>query len=114
MGDTSHLTPCGSCPWRRGATPEAIPSYDRGKACDLSSTVGDSDDFRPIMACHLSEDGAERPCAGYIAAEGYSNLAVRLATIAGRIDLIGTEEACAGLDLYDSFAAMQGNLLDHP
>ena len=72
----------------------------------LSNTVGLGDDFRPIMACHGSPIGRERGCVGYLVVEGWSNLAVRLQVIGGRIDMAAIEKACEGIEMWDSFGEM--------
>ncbi len=102
------LTPCPSCPWWADSVGgSAIPGFDIEKARALSCTVGaGADGFRPIMACHGSPEGQESPCRGYLAVEGWSNLAVRMAAISGRIPLAEVVSACEGLDLHESFAAM--------
>jgi hypothetical protein len=69
---------------------------------NLACTVGTGDKFRQVMACHGSPDGAEEPCIGYVAVEGYSNLNVRLM----RLDWRAIDEATAELDLWPSFAEM--------
>lgn len=100
--------PCVTCPWRRSSTVGGadIPRFDIDMMRGLRNTVGDGDDFRPIMACHYSACGAETPCVGYVAQEGWSNLAVRLMALDGRIDIAAVLEACVELDLWPSFAEM--------
>lgn len=100
--------PCPTCPWRRSSTEGGfdIPGFDIEKMRGLSSTVGEGDDFRVIFACHGSACGEETPCIGYIAVEGYSNLAVRIMAARGRIDLAAIWAACEPLDLWPSFAEM--------
>lgn len=72
----------------------------------LRRTVGKEDGFRPIMACHHSKPGAERPCIGYVVVEGWRNLDVRIMAIQGRLDLPAISAATVGLDLWESFDAM--------
>jgi len=73
----------------------------------LADTVGDGDEFRPMMACHYSgEPGTEKVCVGYVAKEGWSNLAVRLMAINGKIDINAIVDACEGLDLWPDFITM--------
>ncbi|WP_018502921.1 DUF6283 family protein [Parafrankia discariae] len=102
------LTPCGTCPWRRSSTVGGadIPRFDLELMRGLVSTVGPGDDFRPIMACHHSTEGAETACRGYIAVEGFSNIRVRFANSTGRIPAAAIRDACDGLDLWPSFAEM--------
>jgi hypothetical protein len=105
--------PCKTCPWRVGSTPHDIPNFSLAKAQALSCTVGEGDEFRKIMACHGSDEGAESPCIGYIAQEGYSNLAVRVMAMRDRIDFPAIMDACEPLDLYHDFDAMLDNIEQH-
>lgn len=100
--------PCRTCPWRVSSTVGGadIPSFDIELMRGLVNTVGPDDAFRPIMACHYSPSGSEWACRGYIAVEGYSNLAVRVAAISGRIPFGRILDACKGLELWPSFADM--------
>lgn len=108
-------TPCATCPWRRGADPDDIPNFNSDKARNLRCTVGDGDRFRQVMACHHSEEGDERPCIGYVAVEGYSNLNVRMMALRGTLDLRAIADGAETLDLYDSFDEMLDNLeAPHP
>lgn len=107
----SRTTPCPSCPWRLDSDPTgaAIPSFSIEMMRNLRSTVGDGDDFRAIMACHWSTEGNEctrDACVGYLRVAGWSNLAVRVATIERRIDMPAIWVACEDLDLYGSFDEM--------
>lgn len=101
-------TPCATCPWRKSSTVGGsdIPRFDIDLMRRLRNTVGRDDAFRPIMACHGSACGAETACAGYLAVEGYRNLSVRMLALKGKVDIIGTVEACAELDLWQSFDEM--------
>ncbi|MFN2591660.1 MAG: DUF6283 family protein [Candidatus Dormibacteria bacterium] len=101
-------SPCKSCPWRRSSTVGGadIPGFNLDLMRGLSNTVGPDDDFRPIMACHYSPCGAETPCVGYVAQEGVRNLSVRVMAARGRIDFLGIQDACAGVDLWPSFGEM--------
>jgi len=90
-------------------TVDAIPRYNHEKACSLRDTVGEGDDFRPIMACHNSTEGDMIACKGYLAREGWSNLNVRLLLIKGNIPNPGkVAEACeqAGIRLHKNYAAV--------
>lgn len=100
--------PCVTCPWRRSSTVGGfdIPGFKIDKMRRLVNTVGDEDAFRPIMACHYSEEGCDRHCIGYVAVEGYSNLAVRLAAIEGKIDFRVIAEECASIEMWPDFLTM--------
>jgi len=100
--------PCPSCPWRKTSTVGGadIPGFDLDLMRGLRSTVGRGDDFRTVMACHGSTCGADTPCVGYLAQEGWSNLHVRMMAINGRVDLLAIADACEDLDLWRSFDEM--------
>lgn len=105
----SRTEPCPTCPWRKSSTVGGfdIPGFDIEKMEGLSNTVGDGDEFRPIMACHYSTGAkTDYPCVGYVAVEGWSNLNVRIAAIQGRLDLAAIGEACDALDLWPDFHSM--------
>jgi hypothetical protein len=105
MADT---TPCPTCPWRRSSTVGGtdIPNFDIDLMRGLRNTVGEGDAFRTIMACHYSECGGEKPCIGYLAQEGYSNLSVRLMAIHDEIDLRQIWKNCKSLALWPDFETM--------
>ena len=105
---TTKLIPCPTCPWRKSSTVggEDIPGFSLCKMQGLENTVGHGDAFRPIMACHYSEDGEEVPCLGYVAQEGWTNLALRMMAIRGKLDIGAVMDACAHLDLWPDFHSM--------
>lgn len=76
----------------------------------MSNTVGDGDEFRPIMACHGSPEGGDRACVGYVAKVGYTNLGVRMLAVRGEVDFRAIDTATADVDLYESFDDMLDNI----
>lgn len=106
---------CATCPWRHGADSDAIPGFDYDKAnCDLRRTDGPGDEFRPIMACHLSRDGTDRVCGGYAASESaMRNLAFRMAVIDGSIDFDAVLREAEGVDLHPDIDTMLDELGVH-
>ncbi len=105
---TMAAIPCSTCPWRKSSAVGGtdIPGFNIDLMRRLQNTVGREDDFRPIMACHGSPKGAERPCVGYLARHGYSNLAVRVGIMEGRIDMNAVMDECEDLDLWEDFETM--------
>lgn len=105
----SKTEPCPTCPWRKTSTVGGadIPNFEIGLMERLANTVGRSDDFRPIMACHYSAFAKDDyPCVGYLAVEGWSNISVRMNAIEGRIDMGAIMDACESLDLWPDFHSM--------
>lgn len=103
-----RTTPCPTCPWRKSSTVGGfdIPRFDIDLMRGLSNTVGEGDAFRPIMACHYSTCEHEETCIGYAAVEGWSNLVVRMMVIEGKLDLHAITDACADIEMWDSFGEM--------
>jgi hypothetical protein len=96
------LLPCKTCPWRVDRDATTIPRYVHDKAVDLLDSVGDGDDFRPVMSCHYHGGDEGVACKGYLAREGWSNLYVRLLLARGAIaNPTDVAEACeaAGIAL---------------
>lgn len=103
--------PCPGCPWRKGATTDAIPDFSTKMALDLVHTTGSGYGFYTIMACHHSPVGEEFSCAGYLAAEGEKNVNVWILASRGQIDLRAAQEACKDEDLHPDFVSMLMALL---
>lgn len=99
---TTKRRPCKSCPWIASNTPDMIPHYDPHKAACLAETC--RDDGTKIMACHLSAEGAEFPCAGFVVQVAGDSIGVRLAIVLGQLDFDDYE---AGPEpLHPDFEAM--------
>jgi hypothetical protein len=82
--------PCQSCPWVTTNTARDIPRFSLSKAEGLAKTCPDAkglgpDFFASIFACHLSAEGADFPCAGWLAAVGRAHPQVRLMVIDGAL-----------------------------
>lgn len=103
-----RTVPCATCPWRKSSTVGGydIPGFNICKMRGLRNTVGHDDAIRPMMACHYSPEGDERVCIGYVAREGWRNIAVRMQAITGKLDIGAVMDAAEGLDLWESFDEM--------
>jgi hypothetical protein len=86
---------CTKCPWKVTTDPHTIPNdYDEGKHCALKSTIAEPGALRhrpgglPIMACHETPVGKERPCVGWLVHQmgPGNNIALRMAVMTGHID----------------------------
>lgn len=80
---------CKSCPWKRGNRNCDIPRYDRDKHEALTSTIAEPGEVSlgagtiNVMACHLSKEGADRICVGWLDQQlgPGNNIALRLYVI---------------------------------
>lgn len=83
---------CEKCPWRKSTDPQDIPNgYSEALHRDLKSTIaepGRLGSLGPMMACHESPPGQERPCVGWLANQlgPGNNLPLRLAVMAGKVN----------------------------
>lgn len=111
-------TPCPECPWQRSAPPGkfGVERYE-----SLIGTAQQS--FGTMFACHMTQEGRESPCAGYLAVTGATSITVRLAVANKLVDLAKIESAVADGDyppMYGSYAEMavangvDPDLLDDP
>lgn len=71
---------CPECPWRRDVPPGRFPPERFRALADTCKPGG----LRPMFACHLSPEGAERACAGFVLVAGPDANSVRLAAARGR------------------------------
>lgn len=105
----SGLLPCATCPWRVDQGAKVIPRYSHEKACGLLNTVGEGDNFRPIMACHGSTESEPHACNGYLARAGWANINVRMLLIRHEIENpTAVLDACnaAGIKLHQDYRAV--------
>lgn len=65
--------PCAECPWRADVKPGKF-SAERFRA--LAATAYNL--AQTIFACHMSKEGGEVVCAGFIISQGAHNLSLRL------------------------------------
>jgi hypothetical protein len=78
--------PCGNCPFRTDSPPGEF-SMSRFRALRATAgTAGAEARFgEPMFACHKTEEGRDRACAGWLATAGGYHMTVRLAVVEGRI-----------------------------
>lgn len=99
--------PCAECPWRHD-TPPGKFATERYEA--LRSTVGTRGAEiaigGPMFACHMSRDGAEDACAGWLAVAGYEHLTVRLAIAQGALPATVLDPAPGWPPLFATYDEM--------
>lgn len=66
--------PCAECPWRRDLP---VGKFPPERYVALAPTAYDL--AQSVFACHMSKDGGEFACAGFLLSSGGHNLSVRLA-----------------------------------
>lgn len=109
-GGAYRRQPCEECPWRTDAVgqwPAAAFVHSANTAADMSSH---------LFGCHTSARNARAAtCAGFLLAGAQHNLSVRLAVVAGRIDLEAVSDG--GTELFEDYSAMaiaNGVRAEHP
>ena len=102
--DAQRNEPCPKCPWRKDAPLGKFPP-ERYIVLAKTATQG----LDGLFACHMSAEGGEVACAGYLAVAGDVSLNARLLQAAGKIDMAAIVEATKQPDypeLVGSFAEM--------
>ncbi|WP_208454142.1 DUF6283 family protein [Burkholderia gladioli] len=107
--------PCASCPWRVDKDARDIPNFDMQLAEKLSETCPDARNMGPafgaaMFACHQSKDGAEIPCAGWLATVGERHPMVRLAVMRGRLPAESLVPGSDWPELHDNYPAVLDKL----
>lgn len=100
--------PCAECPWRRDVPPGQFPAC-RYEALQRTSPAPDGTSApldAPWFACHLTIEGRELPCAGWLAVEGHNHVGVRLAVCIGQVDPAALRPGDDWPDLYRDYAEM--------
>jgi hypothetical protein len=100
--------PCHECPFVR-TTPPGQFTAARYEA--LRSTTEDAENVQaplgtPLFACHLTHEGRDMPCAGWLAAVGYSSIPVRVLIARGRLPSSVLQPGDDWPPLFDSYDAM--------
>lgn len=67
-------SPCRECPWRRDVKPG---KFTAARFQALARTAYDM--ATTIFACHMSKEGGEVACAGFVLQQGAHNLSLRMA-----------------------------------
>ncbi len=106
--ELSHcVRPCTNCPWRRDSLAGEFPA-ERYEA--LRTTAGspghEAGLGAPIFACHKSEPGRDRACAGWLAVAGIDHLGIRLAVTLGRLPAAVLKPGGDWPDLFSSYDEM--------
>jgi Family of unknown function (DUF6283) len=104
--------PCAECPFRRDTEPGQFPAC-RYEA--LRATAGapgaEVPPGAPVFACHMSTEGRDQACAGWLAVCGIEHIGMRIAVLAGRLEPEDLRPGDGWPELfgsYDEMAAVQG------
>lgn len=103
-----HRThPCRECPWRRDTPPGQFPACRYEQLENTSGTPGaEAGLTAPLFACHMTAEGHEQACAGWLAVAGRDHLGVRLAVAHRRLPVEALYPGEGWPDLFDSYIEM--------
>ena len=101
-------TPCNECPFVKTTPPgqftdaryEALRVTTEDPA-NVQAPIGS-----PLFACHLTHEGKDMPCAGWLAAVGECSITVRLLIAKGRLPHSVLQPGLDWPPLFDSYDAM--------
>ncbi|PBA68864.1 DUF6283 family protein [Mycobacterium avium] len=108
MDELPHcVRPCANCPWRRDS-PAGEFHAERYEVLRATAGVPGREAAlgAPIFACHKSEPGRDRACAGWLAVAGIDHLGIRVAVALGRLPASTLRPAEDWPDLFDSYEEM--------
>lgn len=103
--------PCAPCPWRKDAEPGR---FTEERWTVLEGSVRKPDEHgRPsgpeygdvLFACHITQEGQDQLCAGWLAVEGAEHPNVRLDVFRGVIPQCALSPQEGWPELHDSFDA---------
>lgn len=99
--------PCHECPWVKGTAPGQFPA-ERYEALEYTtgSPGREAPVGAPMFACHLSHEGRDVPCAGWLASVGYESLTVRILVIQGRLPAEALNPGPDWPELFQSYEDM--------
>jgi hypothetical protein len=99
--------PCAECPWRKDVP---VGKFAPARYEALRETAGhpgaEAGLDAPVFACHISEAGKDRACAGWLAQAGIEHLGIRFAVATGRLPAHMLAPKPGWPDLYDDYEAM--------
>lgn len=101
------VRPCSNCPWRKDSPAGEFPAarYETLRAT-AGSPGNEAGLVAPIFACHKSEPGRDRACAGWLAVVGVEHLGIRLAVTLGRLPARMLRPGADWPDLFGSYEEM--------
>ncbi len=99
--------PCLECPWKRTSPPGQFDACRYEALTDTAGTPGAEAPLdAPIFACHKTQEGGDRACAGWLAVVGRDHLGVRFMVATGRLDPAALEPGPDWPPLYESYAEL--------
>lgn len=108
MDELPHcVRPCSNCPWRRDSPAGEFPVERYAALRETAGLPGSEAGLdAPLFACHKSEPGRDRACAGWLAVIGVDHLGVRLAVALGRLPVSALRPAEGWPELFGSYEEM--------
>jgi hypothetical protein len=101
------VRPCANCPWRKDSPAGEFPPERYEALRTTAGRPGDEAGFgAPIFACHKTEAGRDRACAGWLAVAGVEHLGIRLAVVLGRLPASALRPADDWPELFASYEEM--------
>lgn len=99
--------PCGECPWSKETPPGQFPLSRYEEIAHTSGEPGTEAPLgAPLFACHMSLEGRDVPCAGWLAAIGRESLPVRVLVAYEELPPEVLDPGPDWPELFDSYAAM--------
>lgn len=102
-----HRRPCKECPWSKETPPGQFPLSRYEEIAHTTGAPGAEAPLgSPMFACHMTIEGREAPCAGWLAAVGYESLTVRVLLAKGELPPDVMEPGPDWPELFSSYTEM--------
>jgi hypothetical protein len=99
--------PCPECPFRKDTPPG---QFSCSRYAALRETAGGPGREiplgGPVFACHITPDGKEHACAGWLASCGYDHITIRLAISQKQLPASVLRPQPGWPELYPDYASM--------
>lgn len=99
--------PCAECPFRLDVPVGKFTPQRYEALRDTVGMAGAEARFNaPVFACHISVEGKDRACAGWLATVGIEHLGIRLMVATGRLPADTLTPKPGWPDLYPDYDSM--------
>lgn len=100
--------PCSQCPYKRSTPPGQFPAQRYEQLRDTVGWPGAEVPIGgPVFACHMSAEGCDKACAGWLAVCGARHLGMRVKVLDGQLPAAALRRRPELFDSYDEMAERQ-------
>jgi hypothetical protein len=107
-GMPHRSSPCNECPWSTTTPPGQFSAQRYADLRYTSGTPGKEAPIgSPLFACHVSQEGHDLPCAGWLAVVGRWSLPVRILIAQKHLPATVLDSEPDWPPLFEDYATME-------